>query len=82
MFRSAAFRRCAIVLVAIGAIVEISVGITKALQQRHDLPDWEGMLVEEEEEQSVYQPVFPLEPNNPSSNSKESNSQEISEMYQ
>jgi len=70
MFLSAAFRRSAIGLIALGAIVWISVGITKAQQRKqHELSEWEGMLAEDEEGQSggptIYQPVLPLEPNNP-----------------
>jgi len=85
MLRSAGFRRCAIGMVALGAIVGISVGIAKSQQRKKDLPDWEGMLAEQEQggttsigAPTIYQPVIPtsLEPKNPS------NSQEISEMYQ
>jgi len=59
MFRSAAFRRCAIGLILIGAIVGISVGISQAQQRKKNLPDWEGMLAEEEGQQSGTAPIDP-----------------------
>ena len=81
--RSAGFRRCAVGIVALGAIIGISVGIAKTQQRKKDLPDWEGMLAEEEQGESSqsgtvgpYQPILQQEPNNPL------NSQEILELYQ
>jgi hypothetical protein len=78
MLRSAGFRRCAFGMIALGAIVGISVGITKAQQRKQqESPDWEGMLAEEEQSgTTIYQPVVPIEPNN------QSNSKEISQLYQ
>ena len=49
IFRSASFRRCAIGLCVLGAIVGMSVGIAKTQQQKKDIPDWEGMLAEEQQ---------------------------------
>ena len=51
VFRSAAFRRCAVGLIVIGAIVGIAVGVSQAQQRKKNLPDWEGMLAEEQEGQ-------------------------------
>ncbi len=48
IIRSVAFRRFAVGMVVLATIVGISVGITKSVRRKQNLPDWEGMLAEEE----------------------------------
>ena len=86
--RSRTFRRCAVGVLAVGAIIGMIVGIVKSQQKKRDLPDWEGMLAEEQQQQQgggstttvPQQPILP--PQVPTPPKNQIISQEMMKEYQ